>query len=74
MKVYSNFRVGTHASAFTLFYIDPYRMCFPNPQRWRNGERHGVSLVEQLCAGLIIEFRIPIQFPLAKKLQCVPAS
>lgn len=60
MEVCSNFRVGTHASAFALFYADPNSMCFPNPQRGRNSERRGVSLVDQLCAGLVIEFRILI--------------
>ena len=44
-----------------------------DPQRRRNGQRGGMSLVDQLRADLVIEFGILIQFPLAEKLSCVPA-
>lgn len=39
-----------------------------DPQRRRNGQRGGMSLVDQLRADLVIEFGILIQFPLAEKL------
>ena len=41
-----------------------------DPQRRRNGQRGGMSLADQLCADLVIEFGILIQFPLAETLMC----
>ena len=68
MEIRRNFRVSVHASAFSLFDMEPHRISPSDPQRRRNGQRGGMSLADQLCADLVIEFGILIQFPLAEKL------
>lgn len=68
MEIRHNFRVSTYASAFSLFDMEPHSMSPSDPQRRRNGQRGGMSLVDQLYADLVIEFGILIQFPLAEKL------
>ena len=45
-----------------------------DPQSRRNGQRSGMPLTDQFRADLVIELRILLQFPLAEKLQCIPAA
>ena len=45
-----------------------------DPQSRRNGQRSGMPLTDQFRADLVIELRILLQFPLAEKLQYIPAA
>ena len=67
MEVRGNFRVSPYASTFTLLYTHPNSMSLLNPQRWRNGERRCMPLMNQLLTGSIIEFGIHVVFPLTEK-------